>query len=236
MIVLAALCLCGVAVQGPDTIRAGHPALTGVALGPGVDTVDSWKIEEGVRTPLSTSVRTVTAIPGGWRIVVDHRSAAGGDRTVDTTDVARSGLHLLRRAVWATTDSAVVTYRDGTIRGWAVPPGESRRAIQVRSGPVLPDDGIEPWIFALLPLRDGYEAVVETFGTWDGALSAVTYRVTGTGEVEWHHTVRPVWVVRTDRLERFGLHAEARVDRESRRVLRSRAWTDDGVEYISATR
>lgn len=225
-----------VAAQAPDTVRTGT-ALQIRFLAPGVDTVDSRQIQNGTESPVSIAVRTIERAGDNWRIVVHHSAVGRDDRTVDTTLVAGRDLHLMRKAIWALTDSAVVVYRNGRVTGWATPPNEERRSIDAQvAHPVLPDDGLLPWLWTLLPLSEGYAAAIETFGTWDGEMHVVTFRVIGSEEVEREGRKVDCWVVTSDRLEPYGIHARALVEKGTRRVVRSDAWTDDGTRYISEPR
>lgn len=208
------------------------------ALRLGVDTTDGFAIENGVRTPTSLVVRTVTRDGETYLIVVVHRSRRSEDVTVDSTRVAAGDLRLLRKAVWATTDSAVVAARGGRITGWAVPPGESRRVVDIAvADPVFPDDGLAPWLFTRLPLREGYAVRVESFNPWTATADTVTYRVTRVDTVERNGRRLAAWVVSSDRLAGWGLGSEAWVAQADRRVIQGRAWREDGAgEWWSVVR
>jgi len=226
--------VCGV-VQEPDSVVTPQAhVLDGTLLRPSIDSIRSWRVENGARTLTSTSTRTVERAASGWLMVIDHRSANSPDRTVDSTLVADSDLRMLRKSVRATTDSALVVFEEGRVRGWAVPPGEELGRIEADIGrPVFPDDGLLPWLWTLLPLREGYSARIETIGTWDGELHSVGFTVIGSETIEHRGSTVDCWVVSSDRLEKWGIHGKSWVAQDSRRFLKSLGWTDNGTEYIT---
>ena len=153
-----------------DTVRVGSASLKGAAPFLMTDTIDSYVLRDGKRTDTNRKIRTITTAREGDTHVLDiltvHITLPAGDSTVNRTRIRAADLSLIRHGVRAETDSGLVTYLDGRLVGWAVPPGEDGHDIDTAIAPSLPDDGLAPWLLELLPYKDGYRATVPVFSMW----------------------------------------------------------------------
>jgi hypothetical protein len=177
---LAALAPC-VAAQRLDTVRVGSGALRGAELQTGTYTIESFRRTEGRDTPISTTTQSIMRERQAGVDVYVIRSthaATEGDTTIGITVARASDFALLHHRVHAPHDSAAVTVADGYVTAWVVLPDEPIRLIDQRlRGPVFPIEGQVPWLFPLLPLADGYGAVVPHYSEWEGTEQWSTLRV-----------------------------------------------------------
>lgn len=223
----ALLCL-GVGLlpaQGIDTVLAGSRSLRSLALSPGTEREQSFRVVDGDQTPTSTTTRTIREESGAggavYVIRTDHMSL-DGDTTVSVVVVRASDLSLLHQEVTAARDSAAVTATAGYLTGWVELPGEPIRLLdQVLERPVFPVEGQMPWLFPLLPLREGYRAVIAHFSPWDGGEVWDTIEVLGAESIEYGGRQVECWKVDGGELGPPGYRAFSWVEKGAGRILRS---------------
>ncbi len=228
--------------QDPDTVFAGSPVLGGLLPPLGTDTIYSYVDADGKRSPLNVAILTISeggeGADGYWRIVNDHVSLPGNDTTSTLIIFRKSDFSLVHHKVSAPGDSASVTVSGNRLTGWVVLPGEPPSLLDLElPHPVLPVDGPSPWFFSLLPLRDGYTAVVPRFSMWSGGEVWKTYSVVASEFVEAGEQTYACWKVDAGPLGPPGYTAFCWVDKSSRRVVQSALLNPDGgTEYWSYTR
>lgn len=224
------------AAQAVDTVRVGSPSLLGAAPEPGTFVIESFRRENDVDTPISTTRQTVRAGRLGevnaWFVETEHRS---DDTTRSSIAVRADDLSLVHHRVKASRDSAAVSATHDYLTGWVVLPEEPVRLLDLElQHPVFPVEGQIPWLFPLLPLAEGYTAAIPHFSQWDGGESWTEIRVLGREAIELNGRSRDCW--RVDGGELFpGYRVTYWVDPETRRVVRgiARSDTAEGPEYWS---
>ncbi len=228
--------------QDPDTVYAGSPALGSFLPPLGTDTIYGYVDAGGNRSPLNVALLTISeggeGPDGYWRVVNRHVSLPGNDTTSTLILFRKSDFSLVHHSVSAPGDSASVTVAGDRLTGWVVLPGEPPSLLDLElPHPVLPVDGPSPWFFSLLPLREGYTAVVPRFNMWSGGEVWKTYTVVASEFVEAGERSYACWKVDAGPLGPPGYTAFCWVDKSSRRVVQSALLNPDGgTEYWSYTR
>lgn len=210
--------------QDIDTIRVGSPSLAGAMLPEGTTVFESHSLVASEPTPISTTEVMISRQRSNqddvYTIHSVHASTAG-DTTVGTIVVRASDFSLLHHRVKADTDSAAVTSNGNHITGWVVLPGQPTRLIDLElDHPVFPVDGPQPWLVGLLPLREGYSAVIPRFSQWSGEEVWKEVRVLGSERVETPAGAADCWVVDMGSLGPPGYRATGWVDKISGLVVR----------------
>ncbi len=210
---------------GLDSVRVGSGVLRGARLAAGHDTVDAWRIADGVRTPTSTTIRSVTLRTDGPEPRFEIRTlhwAPQGDTSVTRVTLRARDLALVQHSVRAAHDSAAVTVADTHLSGWVVLPNRPVRLLDhTLAHPVFPVEGQIPWLMPLLPLAPGYRATVAHYSPWEGREVWSTIEVTGAERVEVHGRGFDCWRVDAGPLGPPGYRMTRWVDRGSRRVVLS---------------
>ena len=187
------------AAQTVDTVRVGSSSLRGASLPEGTQRFESHILDSGEPTPLSTTEVTISReTTNGTDVYVIHSVHAStiGDTTVGTIVVRAEDFALLHHRVKAAEDSAAVSSTGDHVTGWVVLPGEPTRLIDLELDyPVFPVDGPQPWLVGLLPLREGYTAVIPRFSQWSGEQVWSEVTVVGSESVETDHGLIECWIV-----------------------------------------
>ncbi len=243
-VTLALLCLNGAATrlhaQRVDTIRVGSPALQGARLEVGTFAIESFRRQDGIDTPTSTTTQQITRTrQGGKEVYVIQTThwSIDGDTTVGTLVMRAADYALLHHRVKASGDSAAVTVNTGHLSGWVALPNEPPMLIdQPVVHPVFPIEGQMPWLFPLLPLREGYSAAVPHFSMWQGGEQWQTITVVGSDHIEQGGHRRDCW--RVDGGELFpGYRITYWVEKRTRRILEGVARGEEpGPEYWARAR
>ncbi|MGD8495953.1 MAG: hypothetical protein PVF05_07150 [Gemmatimonadales bacterium] len=219
-----AVCPLRAAAQGVDTVRVGDPALGGAAPVPGVYVIENHRRDAGVDSLTGTTRQEVRRGQADgvavWIVAFEHVS---GDTTRSSIVVRADDLSLLHYRVKAPRDSAAVTADAGYLTGWTVLPEQAPQLLDRElEAPVFPIEGQVPWLFPLLPLREGYAAAIPHFNPWRGDETWSEIRVLGTETIQLHGRDVACWKVDGGELFR-GYRVTYWVDRETRRVVRSEA-------------
>lgn len=222
--------------QHIDSVWVGSQSLVGARLRLGTESVKSFQLADGVRTPNSTTSRTTSLERHAGTDVYVMRyvhASADGNTTTSTMVVRASDFALVRHKVTADTDSAAVTASDGQITGWVVLPENPVQLLDVQIGhPVYPIEGQIPWLFPMLPLREGYRAAIAHFSQWSGTEEWADVIVIGSERIQFGRRIVDCWRVDTGELGPPGYRGYHWVAKEDRRVLQSvLRGTQDGVEY-----
>lgn len=212
--------------QQVDTVRVGSPALRAASLPLGTIAMESFRRADGVDTPISTTLRRITASTrAGEQLYTIHttHTSIDGDTTEGMIVVRARDFALVHQRVKATRDSAAVTANAGHLTGWVVLPDEPLRLLDQRlERPVFPIEGQIPWLFPLLPLADGYAATIAHFSPWEGGEEWTTIRVIGSERRESGGVAHDCW--RVDGGELFpGFRATYWVDKQTRRLVEGEA-------------
>lgn len=244
----AAAALLGVAAAGGpltaqrvDTVRVGSPSVRAASMPLTSDTVDSYALRAGVRTPVSTTVRTITHEREGpepvYRIHTLHW-AAQGDTSTSTITVRASDLSLVYHRVKASHDSAAVSASRDHLTAWVVLPRQPVLLLdRTLERPVFPVEGQVPWLLPLLPLAPGYRAAIPHFSQWDGREAWMNLEVLADESVTIGARTYRCWKVDTGPLGPPGYRMIRWIDQGSRRVVQSvLRGGGDGPEYWSHLR
>jgi hypothetical protein len=229
-----------IAAQHVDTVRVGSVVLRDGRLQTGTYTIESLRRVDGRDTPISTTTQAITRDRQGdvdvYLIRTTHASSEG-DTTIGVIVARATDLALLHHRVKAARDSAAVAVTNGYITGWVVLPEEPIRLIDQRwERPVFPIEGQIPWLFPLLPLAEGYMAVVPHYSQWEGREEWSTIRVVGAERLRQGGQELDCW--RVDGGELFpGYRVTYWVDKNTRRVVQGVArGTEAGPEFWSRAR
>ncbi len=216
---------CAHAAGPPDTVRCGHPALRGLRLPWASDTVDSYRVADGVRTPTSTTIRDVTrgVVAGESVFVMRTRHWAPGNDTATTLVTVRAAdLSLVQHSVRAALDSAAVTATRSHLSGWVVLPNQLAKLLDLPlAHPVLPVEGQIPWLWPLLPLGPGYRAAIPHFSPWSGREEWTNLVVEAVERVRVGGRDVDCWRADSGPLGPPGYRMIRWIERDSRRVARS---------------
>lgn len=218
-----------------DTVRAGSPALQGVALLEGTYVLANYRQVEGVDTRQSTTTQTLRwgrlADVYAWFISTMHVSP---DTTQTEVAVRADDLSLIHQRVKGVLDSTAVSASRDYLTGW-VHLHEQEPLLLDRSldHPVFPVEGQIPWLFPLLPLAEGYAATIEYFSPWSAGMVTRTVHVLGAETIEIGGERFETWKVDGGRL--FGDYVVTYwVDQATRRIVRGIArGTGDGPVFWS---
>ena len=233
---LLAACAARSDAQEMDTVRVGSPALRGARLPLGTVTVESFAIEGSVRKPTSTTVRTITPGRDGADSVYVIRTlhwAPQADTSVTVLAVRADDLSLVYYRVKATRDSAAVTASPGHLTGWVVMPDQPVSLLdRTLDWPVFALGGQIPWLLPVLPLAQGYRAVVSRFSQWEGGEVLTPVEVQGSETVTLGSRSFDCWRVDTGALGPPGYRMIRWIDKASRRVVQSvLRGSSGGTEY-----
>lgn len=209
--------------QDVDTVRVGSASLAGASLAEGTTRFESYRLEAGERSPISTTDVAISREPSGagdvYRIHSVHASA-GGDTTVGTIVVRADDFALIHHRVKAAKDSAAVSSTGDHLTGWVVLPGQPTLLIDVAlDHPVFPVDGPQPWLVGLLPLRNEYAAAIPRFSQWNGGEVWKEVTVLGSETVEVDGAPVECWTVDMGPLGPPGYRATAWVDKANGQVV-----------------
>jgi hypothetical protein len=211
--------------QEIDTVRVGSAGLRGARLPTGADTVDSYVLEEGVRRPTSTTVRTVTRSwdgPDSAYVIETLHWAPGADTSATTMTIRASDLSLVHHRVKASHDSAAVTASRTHLTAWVVLPDTPVRLIdRALDHPVFGVDGQIPWLLPLLPLAEGYRAAIPRFSQWEGGEVWGAIEVLRSERVTLGARGFDCWRVDTGPLGPPGYRMLRWIEKDSRRVVQS---------------
>ena len=207
-----------------DTVRVGSPALRPRLLAPGTHTIRSYKLEDGIETLISrTTQRVEVAEQDGeevYRVRTVHESTSDTTRTL--TVVRRRDLALLQQDVRASHDSATVTVIGLHLTGWSALPKEPVRQLDRElEQPVLPLEGQMPWLMGLLPLGEGYVAMIPQYSPWTGEEIWRRIEVLDSERVRVGGSEVDCWRVDAGSLGPPGYRATRWIDKRTRRVLQS---------------
>lgn len=228
------------AAQTVDTVRVGSPSLRPERLVEGSYAIHSFVLADGDSTPQSTTTQSVareTRAGVDVYVVRSTHVTVDGDTTVGVITVRASDLSLYHHKVKAQADSAAITATGARLTAWVALPGEPPRLVDRElEGPVFPVEGPLPWLFPLLPLRDGYAAAIPHFSQWRGEEQWRTIRVTGSERVRVGDSEVDAWTV--DGGELFpGYDVAYWVAKDTRRVVQGVARGRAGApEYWSRAR
>jgi hypothetical protein len=227
--------------QQVDTIRVGSSVLHGARPPLGSQFTESFARADGVDHPISTTTQGITrGRHGNQDVYVIHttHASAAGDTTVGTIVIRHPDFALLHHKVTAAHDSAAVTANSGHLTGWVVLPDQPIRLIdQALDHPVFPIEGQIPWLFPLLPLREGYAAAIPHFSEWQGGEEWTTIRVVGDEPLEHGGRVLDCWKVDGGELGPPGYRAMYWVDKSTRRIMQGVLRGEGaGPEYWAITR
>ena len=223
--------------QPVDTLYAGHAHLHGRELPLGTQVFHSFKIEDATKTPLNTTVQTISRADydgiAVYKIESKHFSAS--DTTVGRIVIRQDDFSLVHHVVRARHDSTSVSYAAGFLTGWVVLPGKPTRLLQKElQRRVFPVDGPAPWFVSLLPLQESYKAVVPRFSQWEGKEKLSIIEVVGTEQLDWNGRKLECWLVDGGELGPPGYRAFLWIDKTTQRVLQTALRGRPGqVEYSS---
>jgi len=210
--------------QEVDTVYVGSPSLADAGLIPGTYVIENHRREGGVDAMTGTTRQTVRRAERGgipvWVVEFEHVS---GDTTRSSMVSRADDFSLVHYQVRAPRDSAAVTAGDGHLTGWTVLPEQPAQLLDRElEEAVFPIEGQVPWLFPLLPLREGYAAAIPHFNPWSGGETWSEIRVLGPETIDVHG--RPVACWKVDGGELFrGYRVTYWIDRETRRVVRGEA-------------
>jgi len=218
-----------------DTVRAGSPALQGVAVREGTYVLANYRQVEGVDTRQSTTTQTLRWGRVGdvyaWFISTTHVSP---DTTQTEVAVRADDLSLLHQRVKGVLDSTAVSASRDYLTGWVhLHEQEPLLLDRTLDYPVFPVEGQIPWLFPLLPLAEGYTATIEYFSPWNAGTVTKTIRVLGTETIEVAGERFETWKVDGGRL--FGNYIVTYwIDQATRWVVRGIArGSGDGPVFWS---
>ena len=225
--------------QAQDTVRVGSRVLEGAVLQLGTTSIESFKLQQGVRTPVSQTMQTIEqAVEDGvpvYRVSIVHWAPGRGDSGSTSILVRQKDLALLRHKVKARHDSAVVLYTQGFLSGWVVLPNKPILLIDAKtSHPVLPVDGPAPWFLSALPLKEDFHAIIPKYSMWERDEFPEEVRVLGSEILERNGTNVECWKIDNGPFAIPGYRAYRWVDKRTKRILQSvlRGKADD-PEYWS---
>jgi len=181
-----------------DTIRVGSPSVNGSLLTFGSVVVEGFTIENGARALQSRTRQTIAPvrIDGQDFVVLRVSHETGTDTSRSVVVLRRDDLALVHHSVRAARDSASVTVSGLHVTGWAVLPGTPTRLVDARlDQPVFPVEGQVPWLMGLLPLAEGYVAMIPYYSQWQGATTWRRIEVVGSETVEVGGTAVDCWKV-----------------------------------------
>ncbi len=212
--------------SGQDTLRVGNQILEGAVPFLGTSRIESFKLHDGVRTPVSHSVQTIEQdVEDGlpvYRVTIIHWAGGRGDSGVTTIVARQKDFALLRHKVRASHDSAVVLYSQGFLSGWVVLPNKPILLIDmISSRPVLPIDGPAPWFLSALPLKDGFSVVIPRYSMWDKAERYEELTVIGKEMFERNGKKIECWKVDNGPFAIPGYRAFRWVDKQTKKILQS---------------
>lgn len=245
-VVLVALCFGSVgksanAQFAPDTLYPGRVEL--VAPFFGVDTMEAFKVENGVRTLTNTWVRRISiGIEDTTRVIRVHTMYVRANRS-DTTKnrllIDGDDLTLRDHDLWSPTDSGAAKAFGSRVWGWISGPRVPWQAYAYDPGRrVFPDDGIAPFLLELLPYAEGFSATVPQFVMWQKKEKYVSVRVLASEDLKSDTASVPCWVVEVNGAGGPpGYHERRWVSKNSRRLLKQvfRKGIDD-LEYVNVLR
>lgn len=209
-----------------DTVRVASRILDGAVLVLGTTSIESFRVQQGVRTPVSRSVQTIEqAVEDGlpvYRISIIHWAVGRGDSAITTIVARQKDFALLRHKVKATHDSAVVLYSQGFLSGWVVLPNKPILLIDTKtSRPVLPVDGPAPWLLSALPLKANFHAIIPRYSTWEMSELNEEVVVLGTETLERKGKSFECWKVDNGPFAIPGYRAYRWVDKQTKKILQS---------------
>lgn len=219
--------------QGVDTVRVGSARLE--APTPGTYVIENHRIADGVDSLTGTTRQTVRRGERDgvevWIVEFEHVS---GDTTRSSMVSRADDFSLVHYRVKAPRDSAAVSAAAGFLTGWTVLPEQPARLLdRSLEHPVFPVEGQVPWLFPLLPLREGYAAAIPHFNPWRGGEAWAEIRVLSPETIDLHGRQVGCWKVDGGELFR-GYRVTYWIDRETRRVVRGEARGEgDGPVYWS---
>ncbi len=209
-----------------DTVQVGSRMLEGATLRLGTTSVESFRLHQGDRTPVSRSIQTIEqALEDGvpvYRITIVHSAVGRGDSAITSIVVRKKDFALLRHRVNASLDSAVVSCSHGYLTGWVVLPNKpillfDRKA----SRPVLPVDGPAPWLLGALPLDTNFHVFMPRYSMWETKEFIEEIHVLGTEILEREGRSVECWKVDNGPFAIPGYRAYRWVDKRSQRILQS---------------
>jgi hypothetical protein len=211
---------------GQDTLRVGSDILDGAAPFLGTISIESFKLQEGVQTPVSRSILTIgEGLEDGlpvYEVSITHSATGRADSALTTIVVRKKDLALLRHKVKASHDSAVVLYSQGFLSGWVVLPNRPVFLIDTRtSWPVFPVDGPAPWFLSALPLRENFKVVIPRYSMWDNSEHYEHSEVIGTEVLERNGNKIECWKVDNGPFAVPGYRAFRWVDKQTKRILQT---------------
>ena len=222
--------------QTVDTVFVGSLPVKDAKLFVGTETFHSYKLENGQKNLTSITRQTITPLQAGVSnayLIESVHVDTKGDTTLGMLIIKASDFSLIHHKVKATADSAAVTCYGHYLTGWVVLPGQPVRLIDLKTPrPVFPVDGPQPWLVSLLPLREGYSALVPRFNMWRGKEIWSSIKVLG-GEMLEHHGQRvDCWKVDAGPMGPPGYRSYRWVEKATGRVLQSVLQGEAGqVEY-----
>ncbi|NNG16457.1 MAG: hypothetical protein HKM89_08250 [Gemmatimonadales bacterium] len=214
-----------VAAQAVDTILVGDSAVRANLLRLGTERVESYRLEDGEKTPLSTTMRSIGPGRAGnldvFVIDATHASA-DGDTTVSSIVIRASDFSLLHQRVKGARDSAAVSVSEGHLTGWVVLPEQPIQLLDLEfDRPVFPIEGQMPWLFPMLPFESGYAATIPHFSPWAGEETWAPITVLASETIEHGGSRVVCWKVDTGPLGPPGYRGFHWIEQGTGRVLRS---------------
>lgn len=211
--------------QTVDTVYVGSLPVKDAKLFVGTETFHSYKLENGEKSLTSITRQTITPVQAGVSnayLIHSLHVGAKGDTTLGMLTIKASDFSLIHHKVKAAADSAAVTSFGRHLTGWVVLPGEPVRLLDLETPrPVFPVDGPQPWLVSLLPLREGYSALVPRFNMWKGKEIWSSIRVLGGEMLEHHGQAVDCWKVDAGPMGPPGYHCYRWVEKSTGRVLKS---------------
>ncbi|MBI3112344.1 MAG: hypothetical protein HYZ01_12325 [Ignavibacteriales bacterium] len=209
-----------------DTLHVGSEILDGAVPFLGTTSIESFKLHQGVRTPVSRSIQTIErAVEDDfpvYRVTIIHWAAGRGDSAITTVVVRQQDFALLRHKVKANLDSAVVLYSQGFLSGWVVLPNTPILLIDMEtSHPVFPVDGPAPWLLSALPLRENFAIVIPRYSMWEKGARNEALKVIGTETLERHGKPVECWKVDNGPFAIPGYRAYRWVDKQTKKILQT---------------
>ena len=211
---------------GQDTLRIGNHILDGATLFLGTTSIESFKLQQGVRTPVSRSIVTIDeGLDDGisvYKVSIIHSAAGRGDSALTTIVVRQKDFALLRHKVNASHDSAVVLYSQGFLSGWVVLPNKPVFLFDAgTSRPVFPVDGPAPWLLSALPLEENFNLVIPRYSMWDNREHNEELHVLGTEILERNGRKFECWKVDNGPFAIPGYRAFRWVDKQTKKILQT---------------
>jgi hypothetical protein len=202
----------------------------------GIDTVDGYQVDAGVRKSTTRVIRKVGKMGSDWLIGITHTTADGRE----TTSITRTNkvYRMVEQLVQSKADSGQATWYGDSITGWISPKGKPKTDIDVTpSHPLFPDDGISPWILGVLPLADGMTGTIGVYNMWVGGERYESFRVSGSDRVAFSGAKVDCWTVELDRKGPPGYSETRWIDKATGRQVLSHMHKGKGdTEYWSALR